>query len=169
MSRYLGNIQTGRLEWIGLRPERKAPMRAVKQALAIADRGLQGDRRMLGSKGAARQITIISDEFIRSIAVNLGREFISPDLLRRNLVVSGFNLNALRYQHIQIGEAVFQLTAKCHPCSRMDSTLGEGGLAAMLGYGGMCANIIESGKIQCGDAVVYLPPGTYQDRQMSLC
>lgn len=169
MSPFLSNIQAGRLEWIGLRPERQAPMRVVEQALAIADRGLQGDRRAVGSKGAARQITIISDEFIQSIAENLGREFISPDLLRRNLVVSGLKLNALHYRYIQIGDAVFQLTAKCHPCSRMDSTLGEGGLAAMLGYGGMCANIIESGKIQCGDTVLYLPPGTYQDRQMILC
>jgi MOSC domain-containing protein YiiM len=169
MSPFLSNIQAGRLEWIGLRPERQAPMRVVEQALAIADRGLQGDRRAVGSKGAARQITIISDEFIQSIAENLGREFISPDLLRRNLVVSGLKLNALHYQYIQIGDAVFQLTATCHPCSRMDSTLGEGGLAAMLGYGGMCANIIESGKIQCGDTVLYLPPGTYQDRQMILC
>lgn len=168
ISRFLDNLTPGRLNWIGLRPERRAPMVAVEHTLAVADRGLQGDRRIVGSKGSARQVSLISEEFIQSIAMNLGQEVISPAQLRRNLVVSGINLNALRHQYFQIGEAVFQATALCHPCSRMETTLGPGGLVAMLGYGGLCAKIIESGKIRCGDAVVYLPPGTYQDRQMSL-
>ncbi len=168
ISRFLDNLAPGRLDWIGLRPERRAPMVAVEHTLAVADRGLQGDRRIVGSKGSARQVSLISEEFIQSIAMNLGQEVISPAQLRRNLVVSGINLNALRYQYFQIGEAVFQATALCHPCSRMETTLGSGGLVAMLGYGGLCAKIIESGQIRCGDAVVYLPPGTYQDRQMSL-
>jgi MOSC domain-containing protein YiiM len=168
-ARFLDEIKPGRLEWIGLRPERMAPMQVVEQTLAIADRGLQGDRRVLGSKGSARQISIISKEFMQSIATKLGRAEISPLFLRRNLVVSGINLNALRHQYFQIGEAVFQATALCHPCSRMEMTLGKGGVVAMLGHGGLCAKIIESGRIQCGDAVVYLPPGTYQERQMQLC
>ncbi len=125
--------------------------------------------RVIGSKGSARQISIISEEFIQSIATNLARSDISPVLLRRNLVVSGINLNALRHQYFQIGEAVFQATALCHPCSRMEAALGKGGLVAMLGHGGLCAKIVESGKIRCGDAVVYLPPGVYQERQMQLC
>lgn len=169
IARFLDDIKPGRLEWIGLRPERMAPMAVVEQTLAVADRGLQGDRRMNGSKGSARQISIISEEFIQSIATNLARSDISPVLLRRNLVVSGINLNALRHQYFQIGEAVFQATALCHPCSRMEAALGKGGLVAMLGHGGLCAKIVESGKIRCGDAVVYLPPGVYQERQMQLC
>lgn len=45
IARFLDDIKPGRLEWIGLRPERMAPMAVVEQTLAVADRGLQGDRR----------------------------------------------------------------------------------------------------------------------------
>lgn len=168
ISRFLEDIPAGKLEWIGLRPARKVAMVSVEKTIAIADRGLQGDRRLEGSKGSARQVSIISVEFIRAIADNLGVAHIPADILRRNLLVSGINLNALRHQYFQIGSAVFQATAQCHPCSRMEAALGKGGLVAMLGYGGLCAKILESGEISCGDEVVYLPPGQYQERQLSL-
>ncbi|MEX1668972.1 MOSC domain-containing protein [Zhongshania guokunii] len=162
------NSRRGRLEWIGLRPERKAPMVVVEQVLALADWGLKGDRRMVGSKGSGRQVTIISSEFIQSIADNLGRDTVSVALLRRNIVVSGLNLNALRHQYFQIGEAVFQATALCPPCWQMEAALGAGGMVAMCGFGGLCAKIVESGNIRCGDPVVHIPPGEYRERQLSL-
>ncbi|POP51166.1 MOSC domain-containing protein [Zhongshania marina] len=168
ISRFLEDLPAGKLEWIGLRPARKVAMVSVGKTIAIADRGLQGDRRLEGSKGSARQVSIISVEFIRAIADNLGVAHIPSDILRRNLLVSGINLNALRHQYFQIGSAVFQATAQCHPCSRMEAALGKGGLVAMLGYGGLCAKILESGEISCGDEVVYLPPSQYQERQLSL-
>lgn len=168
ISRFLEDLPAGKLEWIGLRPARKVAMVSVEKTIAIADRGLQGDRRLEGSKGSARQVSIISVEFIRAIADNLGVAHIPVDILRRNLLVSGINLNALRHQYFQIGSAVFQATAQCHPCSRMEAALGKGGLVAMLGYGGLCAKILESGEISCGDEVVYLPPSQYQERQLSL-
>jgi MOSC domain-containing protein YiiM len=168
ISRFLDELPAGKLEWIGVRPERKVPMVSLVKTIAIADWGLQGDRRLDGSKGSARQVSIISVEFIRAIADNLGREHIPVDILRRNLLVSGINLNALRHQYFKIGDAVFQATAQCHPCSRMEACLGKGGLVAMLGYGGLCAKILESGEIKCGDELVYMPPDQYQERQLSL-
>lgn len=35
--------QTGRLEWIGLRPEHRAPLQRVARATAEVDHGLIGD------------------------------------------------------------------------------------------------------------------------------
>ena len=78
--------------------------------------GLQGDRRLRGRAGSGRQVSLISREFMRSIAAHLGRDSVDPALLRRNLVVSGINLNALRYQYFQIGEAIFQANALCLVC-----------------------------------------------------
>ena len=51
---------------------------------------------MTKTPGSARQVTIISEEFIQQIAHFTGIDSIDPALLRRNLVVSGVNLNALR-------------------------------------------------------------------------
>lgn len=96
-------------------------------------------------------MTLISQEYIRLIEHYLGCNPISPEQLRRNLVVSGINLNALRHQRFSIGDAEFEATAFCHPCSRMEQTLGQGAVAAMLGHGGICARIISSGDIRVGD------------------
>ena len=130
---------------------------------AVAGRGLSGDHRLTKTPGSGRQVTVISEEFIGQIAHFLGRNAIDPDLLRRNLVVSGINLNALRHQQFRIGGATFEATALCHPCSRMESALGRGGVAAMLGHGGLCAKIISSGEIAVGDSVCILPGGHTDD------
>jgi MOSC domain-containing protein YiiM len=151
-------VAPGKLDWIGLRTERRGEIKIVECAEALVGLGLQGDHRCLKTPGSARQVTIISREYIHQIAHQLGKDFIDPMLLRRNLVISGMNLNLLRFQRLQIGEAIFETSALCDPCSRMDENLGKGAAAAMYGYGGLCAKIIRGGRISVGDAVVRLPP-----------
>lgn len=176
LSRYTQDLPAGELQWIGLRPARKAPMQVVDKVMALADLGLEGDRRCKASAGSARQVTIISREYIEQIGHYLGKpvdlepsdneaenvddaipdtasSVVRPALLRRNLVVAGINLSAIRFQRIRIGDAVFETTALCHPCARMEQVLGAGGVAAMLGHGGLCAKIVSSGLLQVGDAV----------------
>ncbi|PVZ68411.1 MOSC domain-containing protein [Pelagibaculum spongiae] len=154
-NRYLKNLQPGQLEWIGLRPGRKEPMRIVEQATAIEGLGFEGDHRSQKTPGSARQITLISQEYIQLIE-QLIQKPIQPEMLRRNLVLSGINLHALRHQKFQIGDAIFEATAQCHPCGRMEKVLGENGVAAMLGHGGLCAKILQSGKIKLSDPVIKL-------------
>lgn len=151
------DIKPGRLEWIGLRTVRRGEVAAVDSVQALAEQGLAGDHRCRKTRGSGRQVTLISREFIEQIAGHAGLTSIDPALLRRNLVVSGMNLNLLRYQYLQIGEAIIVPGALCHPCSRMNENLGAGGAAAMYGYGGLCAKIIRSGTIRVGDSVVRLP------------
>jgi MOSC domain-containing protein YiiM len=114
---------------------------------------------MSKTPGSARQVTLISEEFIGQIAHFTGHGHIDPGVLRRNLVVRGINLNALRHQRFQIGDALFEATALCHPCSRMETALGKGGVAAMLGHGGLCARILKTGVIRVGDQVEVRPEG----------
>lgn len=153
-ARYLHDLKPGRLEWIGVRPKRKQQPEVVDSVEALAGLGLKGDHRCAKTPGSARQVTLISVEFIRLIEIYTGLEQIDPALLRRNLVVSGINLNALRHQQFRIGSALFEATALCHPCVRMNQALGQGGAAAMLGYGGLCARILESGMIRVGDQLI---------------
>jgi MOSC domain-containing protein YiiM len=152
------SITPGKLEWIGLRSERKGEVLVVESADATAELGLVGDHRSLKTPGSARQVTLISREYIQQISAQLGKPEINPALLRRNLVISGMNMNLLRYQRLQIGSVIIETSALCHPCSRMDQVLGQGGAAAMFGYGGLCAKIIQSGRISLGDAVIRLAP-----------
>lgn len=153
LDRFARDLPPGTLQWIGVRSARKAALTELPRVMAIAERGLEGDHRVDKTPGSGRQVTIISVEFIQQIAHFTGLQDIHPGLLRRNLVVSGINLNALRRQRFTIGDALFEASALCHPCSRMESALGKGGVAAMLGHGGLCTRIIRSGEIALGDQV----------------
>ena len=80
---------TGRLEWIGVRPER-GRIESVTQAELAPERGLLGDHRA-AQVGGKRQITLIQFEHLGVIAALCGREVVSPALLRRNLAVSSIS------------------------------------------------------------------------------
>lgn len=153
VDKYCSKLKPGKIEWIGLRSSHKGSIELVQEVEAIAGLGLRGDHRCEKTPGSARQVTFISVEFIQQISLHLNMDEIPPELLRRNIVISGMNLNALRYQKVKIGSAVFEMTAQCHPCSRMEKAIGEGAIAAMMGYGGLCAKVIKAGKIGLGYAV----------------
>lgn len=144
----------GRLEWIGLRPARRAPVQAVNHVEVLNDQGLDGDR-AARSSGGTRQVTLIQREHLAAVAQLLQRDAVDPALLRRNLVVSGINLLALKDERFRIGDVLFEGTGPCEPCSRMEEGLGAGGYNAMRGHGGITARVLEGGVITLGDAVSY--------------
>jgi len=160
IARLLATLpQVGRLEWIGLRPARRTELESVAEADVITDRHLAGDHAS-PKAGGKRQITLIQHEHLAAVAGFLGlAEPVAPGRLRRNLVVSGLNLLALKGRQIQIGdEAILDITGECHPCSRMEEELGPGGYNAMRGHGGLTAHITQGGRLRVGDAVRVLPP-----------
>ncbi|WP_458095071.1 MOSC domain-containing protein [Roseomonas sp. WA12] len=150
-----GHVAPGRLTWIGLRPARREPMDVVEEALAEPGQGLRGDR-FSSTRNGTRQVTLISGEHLRSIAAYLSLEEVSPHRLRRNLVTSGINLSALKHRRFRIGAALLEYSGECHPCTRMDEELGQGGYNAVRGHGGITARVLEGGPIRVGDAVTRL-------------
>ncbi|RZA37153.1 MAG: MOSC domain-containing protein [Lysobacteraceae bacterium] len=154
LARLMANLpQVGRVDWIGLRPARDKPMREVEAADAVTGAGLRGDRYAGGS--GKRGITLIQAEHLPAIAALAGRPIV-PALLRRNVVVSGIPLIALKGRQFRIGDVVLQGTDPCDPCSRMETALGDGGYNAMRGHGGLCARIVAGGTLRIGDPVVAL-------------
>jgi len=145
--------QVGRVEWIGLRPARDKAMQEIQSAEAKTGGGLRGDRYAGGS--GKRGVTLIQAEHLPAIAALAGRDIV-PALLRRNVVVSGIPLIALKQRQFRIGDVVFEGTDPCDPCSRMETALGEGGYNAMRGHGGLCARIVSGGMFKIGDQVVAL-------------
>jgi MOSC domain-containing protein YiiM len=143
----------GRLEWIGLRPGHRKPPVAVQEARVEAGRGLERDRAFEVPQ-EKRQVTLVQAEHLPVIAALVGLEAVKPEQLRRNLLVSGINLQALKTRRFRIGRVLFEGTGDCHPCSRMEENLGRGGYQAMRGHGGIAARVIEGGFIRVGDAVV---------------
>jgi MOSC domain-containing protein YiiM len=150
--------RSGRVEWIGVRPARRAPMDARTRVKAIAGRGLVGDHYRAADGGGSRQVTLIQAEHLPVIGALLGRAAPSPDLFRRNLVVSGINLAALKGMRFRVGSAVLEGAGLCHPCSRMEEALGTGGYNAVRGHGGLNARVLLGGLIALGDEVECLGP-----------
>lgn len=147
--------QTGTLEWIGLRPGRREAVVPVTEATVVAGEGLEGDH--YSKKGGNRQVTLIQAEHLRGVAGMLHREEVDPSLTRRNLLITGLNLLALKNARFQIGESVIlETTGLCHPCSRMEENLGPGGYQAMRGHGGLTARVVQGGQIRLGDQVKLL-------------
>ncbi len=146
--------RTGEVRWIGLRPARDVPMCEVDSAEAVAGRGLVGDR--YGSGSGKRGITLIQAEHLPAIAALAGRDAVAPATLRRNLVVAGLPLIALKGRRFRIGEVLCEGIGPCDPCSRMEEALGPGGYNAMRGHGGLCARILEGGTLRVGNAVTWV-------------
>ena len=155
LGRLMANLpRAGRVEWIGLRPKRDVPMREVAQVEAVAGKGLVGDRYAGGS--GKRGVTLIQAEHLPAIAALSGHAQVPPALLRRNLVVSGLPLIALKGRRFRIGDVLLEGVDECDPCSRMEDALGPGGYNAMRGHGGLCARIVEGGVLRVGDRVMAL-------------
>jgi len=146
----------GKVEWIGIRPKRKAQLIEVKEVHAMAGIGLEGDH--YKSKNGKRQVTLIQKEHLEVLRQFVNTKApIEPSLLRRNLLISGINLLALNKRRIKINEEVIlEITGYCHPCSRMEENLGLGAYNAMRGHGGVTAKIISGGELKIGDSVSFL-------------
>jgi MOSC domain-containing protein YiiM len=144
-------VRPGTVEWIGVRPARRAPIAVVNAAELVAGKGVAGDR--FGNARGARQVTLIAAESLAAIASHLGRDAVAPDDLRRNIVVRGLNLVALKGRRFRIGSAVLEASGECHPCSRIEEALGVGGYNAVRGLGGITARVVAAGTVRVGDPV----------------
>ena len=172
----------GTVEWIGLRSERRGQVNSVQQAEAHPLVGLIGDHGKLAPgrlkaitgevgeaevrestglaasasrpMGGKRQVTLIQAEHLPVIAALAGLERVTPAELRRNIVVSGLPLLALKDRRFRIGEVLLEGTGECHPCSRMEEALGPGGYNAVRGHGGITVRVLEGGLIAVGGVLV---------------
>jgi MOSC domain-containing protein YiiM len=144
--------RAGKLEWIGIRAARRAPVAALSEVEAIAGYGLTGDHYASKTNGK-RQITLIQAEHLEAVAKILGKPEVGAGGMRRNLLVSGINLYALRNRKFRIGAVLLEGSGPCDPCSRMEEVLGAGGYNAMRGHGGITARILEGGTLRIGESV----------------
>lgn len=151
--------QVGRLTWIGVRTARHGEVRSLPTTMAIAGLGLEGDHRSADRQvdpAAKRQVTLVQAEHLPVVASIAGTD-VRPEDLRRNLLVEGLNLASLTRRRFAVGDVLLEATGPCHPCSRMEETIGPGGFQAMRGHGGITARILAGGPIRVGDEIRVLP------------
>lgn len=168
LKRLLASLpREGRVEWIGLRPRYRGEVVARQRVEAVADHGLEGDH-SAARPGGKRQVTLIQAEHLPAVSALLGGTATAPELLRRNILVSGINLLALAHRRFRVGEALLEGTGYCHPCRRMEENLGSGGFNAMRGHGGITARVIAGGTIEVGSPVRAVPGGEPAQAELDL-
>jgi MOSC domain-containing protein YiiM len=151
--------QTGRVRWIGVRPQSRSQMIELDAVEARLEAGLTGDHTRPGIRNA-RQVTLIQWEHLAVINSLMGRpedKPVLPNDLRRNLVISGINLFSLKGRRFRIGQAIFETTGWCQPCARLENNLGPGTFQAVRGHGGITARVLQSGIIRLDDTVSVEP------------
>ena len=154
LAKLMANFpRAGKVEWMGLRSKRRAPLDAIDEVEAVAGVGLVGDHYASKTNGK-RQVSLIQREHLTAVAQILEQPEVLAETVRRNIVISGINLYALRDRKFSIGEVLLEGTGTCDPCSRMEEVLGSGGYNAMRGHGGIICRILEGGRIRIGDSVV---------------
>lgn len=129
---------TGRIEAIVVRGESRQPARCIESTQALPGLGLADDRlgRRSTAKPSTREVTLIQHEHLPVIAALAGVTVVDPIALRRNLVVSGINLLALKNARIRVGHALLEIVAPCHPVFTHGRRRGPWGLCGDAGSWG---------------------------------
>ena len=144
-------------------PAAGAPVVRVAEARAIAGKGLDGDRYAAGAgsfsrwPGRGRAVTLISAEALRAAEAAFDVSLADGEH-RRNLVVEGLDPAVLRGVPFQIGEARFEGVRLCAPCKYLVRVTGQTeAFDALVGRGGLRAEVVAGGLVREGDALVWDP------------
>jgi MOSC domain-containing protein YiiM len=122
-------------------------MDARERVQALEGVGLEGCAH--ARAGTKRQVLFASAEHLDALGVEYGR-------IRENFTIEGADVHDWPVgQRLRVGEALFEITMVCDPCSRMDE-IRPGLQTELDGRRGMLARVVESGEVAAGDEVELL-------------
>jgi len=134
------------------KPAGKNVMVECEQIECIAGKGVIGDRFFDYKQDYKGQITFFSLEVYQSLLKKLGVEGVCPSAVRRNVVVSGVDLNSLIGQEFELQGVQFSGSAECSPCFWMDEAIAPGAEDFLQGQGGLRARILTDGVLKLAQA-----------------
>lgn len=159
----------GKIEAVYIAGAGGEPMQPVDGVLAIAGRGLDGDRyatrRGYWTDVDECQVTLIQAEDLDAIAAGSGPPgvrgvpavSVAHGEHRRNLVTRGVELRGLAGWRFRIGGAVLRYDRPRPPCRYIEGLTQPGMTRALAARrGGICARVVDSGLICVGDGVELL-------------
>ena len=132
------------------------PLNEVTSIECVAGRGIRGDRFYDYKDNYKGQITFFSFEVFERLAAHFGLTNKSAGAVRRNVVVSGVDLNDLIGEEFSIQGVRLRGTAHCRPCYWLDQAVAPGAEQFLAGKGGLRAQILSDGVIAVGDAQLVL-------------
>lgn len=109
------------------------------------NKGIKDDRFEFSSY----PLTFVSEEVIREVFSQLDLPY-RPELFRRNIVISGINLNQLIGRRFFIDDTEFEGMEHCSPCTWMNAVMKKGAYRLMSGRGGLRVRVLNKGILKTG-------------------
>ena len=124
------------------------PILELDEVECVAGLGLRGDRFFASAKHSLGQVTLFSREVFLAMRRELGLGGVPPSALRRNLIVSGADLNSLIGVAFELQGIQLRGVEECRPCYLMDIAVGAGAERWLRGRGGLRCQILTSGWLR---------------------
>ncbi len=150
----------GVVEEIYIAPKGSVAMERVEEARAVRRGGLEGDRYKEGTGywtpyGDVCEVTLIEAEDLDEIEREAGLRVKNGEH-RRNIITRGVDLESLRGSRFRIGDAVLEYDRPRPPCKHIQDLTEPGMTRALRRRGGICARVVEGGRIRPRDEIVVL-------------
>ena len=131
----------------GLPPAQHAAMEqsAIE---CVAGRGIRGDRYFDHKENYKGQITFFSKEVLDALRRELDLADAPPAATRRNVIVTGVDLNSLIGKEFEVQGVRFAGVEECRPCYWMNHAFGHDRAEAWLNNrGGLRARVLTDGVL----------------------
>ena len=130
------------------KPAGTNPIVEVPEIECVAGSGIRGDRYFDHKPDYKGQITFFEAETHERLCEEFGIEDKGPETYRRNVIVSGKDLNEWIGEEFEIQGVRFLGTEEAKPCFWMNQALCEGAEKALRGKGGLRAKILSDGVLR---------------------
>jgi len=139
---------SGTVEALLLAEAAEALPARVGRAVAVAGRGLEGDRyhAAAGTFRPGNALTLVEAEALEALPLGF-------EEARRNVVTRGVDLNALVGRRFRVGEVVCAGARLCEPCAHLDRLNDGEILRPLVHRGGLRADVVAGGTLRAGDVV----------------
>jgi MOSC domain-containing protein YiiM len=129
-------------------PPGEHPVEEVESAKCVAGRGLVGDRFYGYRDNYKGQVTLFAFETLEALRREFGRPDVPPDVVRRNIVVEGADLNALIGKRFELQGVALEGIEECRPCHWMNGAVAPGAEDWLRGRGGLRCRVVTSGTFR---------------------
>lgn len=123
------------------------PMIERDRVECVEGRGIRGDRFFDFKEDYKGQVTFFSREVYEDLCACCDVWDKSPAVFRRNVIVSGVDLNDLVGREFEVQGVRFAGVSECSPCYWMDRAFADGAEGLLQGRGGLRARIVCSGVL----------------------
>jgi MOSC domain-containing protein YiiM len=138
------------VEAIHLGASKAEELAAVDSAVAVAGKGLEGDRHYHDEGTRSGQaLTLVEAEVVEEVGL-------APGETRRQVTVRGVRLNELVGKHFLVGDVECFGVELCEPCLHLEQMTRPGIIKALVHRAGINADIVTGGTIRVGDSVTEL-------------